>query len=114
MTTHEHGPVQGQVKSWNDEEGWGVLVSPEAPGEVWAHFSALRLPDPGAYRELPPGEPVAFIWEEADQDGYSYRAVEVRRVADVDDTTQWGSDDSGDHEPGTGSSSSLNIVWDAD
>ena len=36
------GIVQGTVKSWSDDVGWGVLVSPELPGEVFAHFSHIQ------------------------------------------------------------------------
>jgi len=72
-------PVHGTVRSWDDESGWGVLASPEVPGEVWAHFSAVQTTDPGAFASLEPGEAVLFTWEEADQDGYSYRALQVRR-----------------------------------
>ena len=69
MSTGQRGPVQGHVVSWDEEAGWGVLASPEVPGEVWAHFSSIRLPDPDAFAALSPREPVLFTWEEADQDG---------------------------------------------
>lgn len=69
--------VTGTVVRWNDEEGWGVLSSPEVPGEVWAHFSAVEAP-PGRYRALDAGEAVRFTWERAMQDGFAYRAVSVR------------------------------------
>ncbi|MEV0402844.1 cold shock domain-containing protein [Actinoallomurus sp. NPDC050550] len=69
-----------------------MLASPEVPGEVWAHFSSIRLPDPDAYRALNAREPVVFTWEEADQDGYAFRAVEVRPASDVTDSTVWGQD----------------------
>ncbi|MEU6752630.1 cold shock domain-containing protein [Spirillospora sp. NPDC046719] len=72
-------PVRGTVASWDDENGWGVLVSPDVPGEVWAHFSAVRTA-PGGFASLDPGESVLFTWEEAEQDGYAYRALDVRRA----------------------------------
>jgi CspA family cold shock protein len=59
-----------------------VLTSPEVPGEVWAHFSAVHTPAPDAFASLEPGESVLFTWEEADQDGYSYRALRVHRPGD--------------------------------
>ncbi|MFC4909084.1 cold-shock protein [Actinomadura gamaensis] len=74
-------PVEGVVRAWDDEQGWGVLASPGVPGEVWAHFSAV-LTGPGEFASLSPGEPVVFRWERADQDGYAYRATEVRRPGD--------------------------------
>ncbi|MCO5970947.1 S1 domain-containing protein [Actinoallomurus soli] len=103
--------VRGQVASWDDEAGWGVLTSPEVPGEVWAHFSAIRLADPGGYRALRPRDAVLFTWEEADQDGYSFRAVEVRRASDVTGSTVRGQDESGDH---AGYRSELDLRWDSD
>lgn len=30
--------VEGIVKHWDDDESWGVLTSPDVPGEVFAHF----------------------------------------------------------------------------
>ncbi|MFD0541328.1 cold shock domain-containing protein [Actinomadura luteofluorescens] len=54
-----------------------MLVSPDVPGEVWAHFSVVRA-EPGAFASLDPGEGVLFTWEEAEQDGYAYRALDVR------------------------------------
>jgi cold shock CspA family protein len=57
--------VRGSVKEWNHDLGWGVLVSPDVPGEVWVHFihgeaeEALRSLDAGAAVEFdfiaPPG-----------------------------------------------------------
>ncbi|MCO5992022.1 hypothetical protein [Actinoallomurus rhizosphaericola] len=111
MSTGQRRPVPGQVVSWDAEAGWGVLTSPEVPGEVWAHFSAIRLADPGGYRVLCPRESVLFTWEEADQDGYSFRAVEVRRASDVTGSPAWGQDESGDHP---GYRSELDLRWDSD
>lgn len=68
--------ARGTVESWNDEEGWGVLVSPEVDGGIWAHFSAI---DADGYRRLEPGAVVDFeyIVVPGGQDGYDYRATEV-------------------------------------
>ena len=69
--------VTGTVKTWSDDEGWGVLTSSDVPGEVWAHYSAL---EGGGFRTLAPGERVRF--EVVDlgsplQDGYRYRAERI-------------------------------------
>jgi cold shock protein len=71
--------TEGVVKSWNDDEGWGVLISPEVPGEVFAHFMHI---DAEGYRSLDDGERVQFEWEHypAGQDGYFYRATRVVRA----------------------------------
>ncbi|MCM2413889.1 hypothetical protein LNW71_20540 [Streptomyces sp. RKAG290] len=77
-----------------------MLASPELPGEVWAHFSAVHTTDPGAFATLQPGEAVHFTWEEADLDGYSYRALRVRRPGDP--ATGWEGDEEQDDEDGNG------------
>ena len=65
----------GRVRVWHDEEGWGVIDSDVTPGGCWAHFSSVRV---AGYRVLTPGQDVTFGFEAAEQDGYSFRAVEVR------------------------------------
>jgi len=60
------------VRSWHDDEGWGVIDCSETPGGCWAHFSAVAV---AGYRTLAPGQAVVLDWELAQQDGYSYRAV---------------------------------------
>ena len=68
----------GRVASWRGEKGWGTLWSPELDGKVWAHYSMIV--DMDGYRDLDRGDFVAFTYEEAQQDGYSYRAEWVRRL----------------------------------
>jgi CspA family cold shock protein len=65
----------GTVSQWSDDEGWGVIASPDTPGGCWASFSHLGMP---GYRSLEPGEIVEFEWEEGEQDGFAYRALQVR------------------------------------
>jgi CspA family cold shock protein len=65
---------RGTVRVWHAEEGWGVLDSAVTPGGCWAHFSAVLVP---GYRELAAGGAVEFRFEDAEQDGYAFRAVEV-------------------------------------
>lgn len=64
----------GVVREWHDDEGWGVLDSDETPGGCWAHFSNLEMP---GFRRATPGQRVTFTWEQVDQDGLSYRALDV-------------------------------------
>lgn len=68
--------ITATVRAWHDEEGWGVLDSPETPGGCWAHFSTLEL---DGFRTLSPGRQVDLGWEAPgfEQDGYAYRAVTV-------------------------------------
>jgi CspA family cold shock protein len=70
-----HGPVDGTVVVWDDEEGCGALASPAVEGEVWAHFAQVEME---GYRTLTSGQPVTFTYETPRQDGCPHRAVSVR------------------------------------
>ena len=67
-------PVDGVVRVWHPEEGWGVLDSQDTPGGCWAHFSSVLVP---GYRELRVGQSVTLTYEPVEQEGYSFRATEV-------------------------------------
>jgi CspA family cold shock protein len=62
----------GIVRAWLDEQGWGVIDSPETPGGCWTHFSAVAVAD---FARLGAGQEVLLEGEEAAQDGFAYRAV---------------------------------------
>jgi CspA family cold shock protein len=47
--------VIATVREWSDEEGWGVLVADEVPGDIFAHFSNIQM---DGYKTLKPGEHV--------------------------------------------------------
>ncbi|MFF8592543.1 cold shock domain-containing protein [Streptomyces sp. NPDC015220] len=68
--------VIATVREWHDEEGWGVLDSPETPGGCWAHYSEIRK---RGFHSLAPGDLVDLQWEKprSKQDGFTYRAVTV-------------------------------------
>lgn len=91
----------GWVREWHDEDGWGVIDSPETPGGCWTNFSAVRLP---GYVKLVPGEEVLFDYEPGPQDGFSYRAVAVRRPSEPPVWPEV-------RGPGPGYSSELTIRW---
>lgn len=74
----------GSVRTFDSDEGWGVLDGPDVPGGCWVHFSAIAM---DGYRELTPGQPVSFRAEAASQDGFAYRAVKVW-TADVEPSDQ--------------------------
>jgi CspA family cold shock protein len=63
----------GRVSRWDDEHGWGVIESTVTPGGCWVHVFAVLA----GSRPLRVGEGVAFTFETAEQDGYSFRAVEA-------------------------------------
>ena len=60
------------IRSWNADEGWGVIDSVRCPGGCWAHFSAAAV---AGESDFAPRQPLLLEWEPADQDGYAYRAV---------------------------------------
>jgi CspA family cold shock protein len=64
----------GSVRTFNADEGWGVIDGPDVPGGCWVHFSAIAM---DGYRELARGQHVSFRAEAASQDGFDYRAVKV-------------------------------------
>src|SRR4051812_10800624 len=64
----------GRVRSFDPDEGWGVIDGPEVPGGCWVHFSAIAA---DGYRRLAAGEGVRFRAEAADQDGDAFRAGKV-------------------------------------
>lgn len=70
------GPhTTGTVRSWNGEEGWGVLDSDATPGGAWAFYSEIVGT---GFRDLVPGQTVEFQYERVSQDGYDYRANNIR------------------------------------
>ena len=72
--------IQATVRRWDDEEGWGVLDAPEAPGGIFVHFSGI---EGDGYRSLNTGQAVELDLEgplDFDQDGYRFRGWHVRLV----------------------------------
>jgi len=51
----------GTVREWHDDEGWGVIDSPDTPGGCWAHFSVV---DMQGYRGLTYGSRVLLDAED--------------------------------------------------
>lgn len=67
--------VEARVRVWHDEEGWGVVDSPETPGGCWVHFSHVDIE---GYRSLRGVDRVELEYREVPQDGYRFAAVHVR------------------------------------
>ena len=55
-----------------------MIVSPEAPGEIWAHYSHIEA-EPDSYRCLAAGDTVSCDYEPVPdgQDGYHFRATRI-------------------------------------
>ena len=66
--------VEGVVREWHPEEGWGVIDAQETPGGCWAHFSSVAI---DGYRELVRGQVVTLECDAVEQDGFRYRARRV-------------------------------------
>lgn len=66
--------IDGIVREWHEDEGWGVLDAAETPGGCWTHYSALELP---GLETVSPGDLVAFEFESGPQDGFAFRATRV-------------------------------------
>jgi cold shock protein len=70
--------TRAKVKRWSDEEGWGVLEAPEAPGGIFVHFSFIEME---GYRSLREGQTVELDLEGPlpfDQDGCRWHGRRVR------------------------------------
>lgn len=64
----------GVVRSFDADQGWGIIDGPDVPGGCWVHFSTIAA---DGFRALKPGQQVSFHAEPASQDGYAYRALKV-------------------------------------
>jgi cold shock protein len=66
--------VSGVVRTFDPDEGWGVIDAPEVPGGCFVHFSAIQM---DGYRVLTAGQRVRFRFEHLDflQDGCRYLAL---------------------------------------
>jgi len=68
--------VAGVVRRFDAEEGWGVIVAPDVPGDCFVHFSNIEI---SGYRELRAGQQVRFTYEDPGflQNGCRFRALQV-------------------------------------
>jgi CspA family cold shock protein len=69
---HEQMTIVAAVRVWHDEDGWGVVDSPDTPGGCWVHYSHVAM---AGWRSLTPGQLVELDYESALQDGYAFRAT---------------------------------------
>ncbi len=72
--------TRGIVREWREDGGWGVIDAKAAKGGIWTHCSSVLV---AGHRSLTPGEEVHVTWEPADQDGFSFRAVEAWPVGEL-------------------------------
>lgn len=50
----------GTVRSWFDAKGFGFIIRPEAPGDIFVHYSQVKME---GRRCLFPGQQVSFRLE---------------------------------------------------
>ncbi|MEE6310130.1 cold shock domain-containing protein [Plantactinospora veratri] len=98
--------IEGVVREFDADRGWGVLDAAETPGGCWVHFSAIAAP---GYRALTAGQRVFFRAEAPGQDGYPYRATKVWRDGPVEPP-----DRVPDGNPPEAYRSTMTIVYDDD
>lgn len=68
--------MEGVVKFYKPEKGWGAVTSPAVPGDVWVQFSIIRT----HCGQLEAGDIVEFDVEEAPQTPFRYRATRAALV----------------------------------
>ena len=66
----------GTVESWDAEEGWGVLRTPDGL-TVFCHYSHIEA---DGYRELHSGQKVVFDYRTPGQDGCDASVRTVVRI----------------------------------
>jgi CspA family cold shock protein len=72
--------VVGTVETWHDDEGWGVLRTPEGLS-VFCLFSSVEAE---GYRSLEAGSPVWFDYEVPGEDGCEARVKTAARAGEAD------------------------------
>jgi CspA family cold shock protein len=80
MARTAHDSVVGKVEVWHDDEGWGVLRTPDGLS-VFCHFSSV---EGEGFRRLLEGLRVWFDYEVPGQDGCDARVLTAARAGDAD------------------------------
>lgn len=67
----------GIFRFWLDDDGWGIIDSPDTPGGCFAHFSTV---DMTGYVALPAGQYVQFGAEPMEIEGVHWSATSVTPI----------------------------------
>ena len=102
-----HDPVIGVVEVWHEDEGWGVLRTPDALS-VFCHFSQV---EGEGYRTLVQGSSVWFDYETPGQDGCDGRVLTAARAGSADPTRPLGTNTTAE-DPSAAYQSTLTIKLD--
>lgn len=68
--------MEGLIKFYKADKGWGAITSPAVPGDVWVHFSVITTEG----GQLEAGDIVEFEVEKAPQTPFQYRATRASLV----------------------------------
>lgn len=102
-----HHAVVGKVEVWHDDEGWGVLRTPDQLS-VFCHFSQV---EGEGYRTLVHGTPVWFDYETPGQDGCDARVRTAARAGEADPDHPLGSMLPVEEMPSAAYESALTITY---
>lgn len=97
--------TRGVIRTWDDEDGWGVIDSPDTPGGCWVSYSHIEA---GVAPTLHTGQVVSFSFEAVEwQDGYRWRAILVQPEG-----AEPAPERKSRHEPSSAYRSSLHLTFD--
>ena len=69
--------MNGTVKWFNEEKGFGFISNEDGSGDVFVHFSAIQS---DGFKTLAEGQKVSYETEPDPMDSRKMRAVNVRGV----------------------------------
>jgi len=67
--------VKGKVKWFNSKKGWGFLTRDDEQGDIFVHFSSIKME---GFKVLKEKEEVTFDLEEGEK---GYQATNVKRAS---------------------------------
>ena len=69
--------MNGTVKWFNSDKGFGFITPEDGSDDVFVHFSSIQA---AGYKSLNENQEVTFDLEQDPKDGRKYRAVNVNPV----------------------------------
>lgn len=70
--------MNGTVKWFNNEKGYGFISNDEGGDDIFVHFTAIQT---SGYRTLKEGQKVTFSTEPDPKDSGKLRAINVEPIA---------------------------------
>lgn len=72
--------MQGKVKWFSSEKGYGFISSEEVENDIYVHFSDIQMQ---GFKSLAENDLVEFDYDEEKE-----KAVNVRKISSADDTEE--------------------------